>query len=141
LLGLADIALRRRRPRQATKHYQRSLELATALGDRTAQVYSLLGLADVARTRRNFDQAAEHYRRSLELSTTHGDRNSEGYSLLGLGRVAVARGELSRAQADFERAATIFRQLQQTSGERQAQELLDQLRAHTPSETAQASTK
>ncbi|MBA3747858.1 MAG: tetratricopeptide repeat protein, partial [Solirubrobacterales bacterium] len=101
----------------ATEHYDRALQIATGLGNRTTEANSLLGLADIARMLGDLDAATEHYDRALQIATGLGDRTTEANSLLGLADIALMRGDLDAATEHLDRALQIAKGLGQRTNE------------------------
>jgi tetratricopeptide (TPR) repeat protein len=117
----------------ARERYQRGLDIATTLGDRTREADNLRGLADIARMQGDYAAARERYDRALNVATTLGDRAREADSLRGRGRVAAAQGERAEGRRHLRRAATLYRQLGQRNAEQHVKALLEGLEDGAPS--------
>jgi tetratricopeptide (TPR) repeat protein len=106
----------------ASEEYERALDWLddAAVAATTTRSRALLGRGDVARTRGEFDFARERYSEALATAVSGEGETRTGTvanCLQALGRVALSRGRFERAAEFFERAHSIFSEIDDRRGE------------------------
>ena len=95
----------------AKEAFERSLELAQEIGDRSAEAASLAQLAWLAMSAGQYDEASELAERSTELATETGDKLTASGSLSTLAEIAAANDDYVEAVRLFERGLALRRGL------------------------------
>jgi class 3 adenylate cyclase/tetratricopeptide (TPR) repeat protein len=104
------------RPKEATRHAERALDLATQGGERGNQVYALrlLGVIAAEQDPPDADAAHERFGRALALAEDLGMRPLAARCHLGLGRLARRIGDTGAAATHLGRAAEMLAEMGMT---------------------------
>ena len=101
----------------ALKCFQRGIELAQEIGDKTGEGSRLGGLGQVYCFLENWPKAEASHRAALDIAVDLGDRTGIAHQLGGLAMVKKARGHLEEAITDGLKAVAIFEDLGDRQGE------------------------
>ena len=95
----------------AKEAFERSLELAQEVGDRSAEAAVLAQLAWLAMSARQYEEASELAGKSTELATETGDKLTASGALSTLAEIAAANDDYAEAIRLFERGLALRRGL------------------------------
>jgi len=102
---------------EALQHYQASLDIARALGDRQGEAQTLGNIGNVYASQGRWDEALAHYQASLDIFRALGDRHGESTTLMNIGNVYQSQGRWDEALAHYQASLDIFRALGDRHGE------------------------
>ena len=102
VLSRSDLASDGTRPDVVRGHWQQSLAIAQAIGDRKAQEQALLNLGDVYLSLGSYKQAIESYQQSLKIAQELGSRQQTGVIFSGLGRAYTDIGNYKHAIESYQ---------------------------------------
>ncbi|MDO9069533.1 MAG: tetratricopeptide repeat protein, partial [Deltaproteobacteria bacterium] len=100
-----------RRFDEALAHFEKALQIAARIGDRSTASYSYGNMGTVHHDRGDFGQALEMYRRRLELTTQLGDRQSSAYTRINMGLLEKQRGRYKEAEALYLESLKVMTEL------------------------------
>jgi len=102
---------------EALLHYQASLDIKRALGDRQGESTTLMNIGNVYQLQGRWDEALAHYQASLNIFRALGDRQGESNSLMGIANVYQLQGRWNEALAHYQASLDILRALGDRHGE------------------------
>lgn len=126
---LGRIARQRGLFKQARRRLNSSLKILRDVEDARGEALVLGQIALIDIAQRHYLRARWRLNRSLRLITKVGDRRSEGAVSMYLGQLDVATRNYRAAQSHFKLALTRAIEVEDVSGQREAQEELDKLPA------------
>src|SRR5665811_2472397 len=94
----------------ARDHFERSVALFAAVGDRSGEVKALDSLGILLRLQGDFSGAREAHERTLAMRRELGEHVGAGITLGNLGMVALQRGDLEEARARLKESIAIARE-------------------------------
>jgi len=102
---------------KSIEFYDKSLEIASAVGDKTGEAgcYGNLGIAHYGLG--DFNKAIEHYEKSLQLNIEIGNKGEESSCYANLGNAYLGLGDFRRAIGYFEKALEIDKAAGDKAGE------------------------
>ncbi len=102
---------------EALAHYQASLDIFRALGDRHGESATLSNIGNVYALQGRWDEALAHYQASLDIFRALGDRHGEANVLGSLGILSRQTGRWDEAIPYYKQELEICRQLGDRQGE------------------------
>lgn len=112
----ANLELRRHRYDEARNLYERSLEIARAIGDSRMEANVLNNLGATANNQGDLQAAQSYYEQSLKRLEDLDRGHHRANTLLNLGLVATDRGDRSAAADYYERSLDAFQDLEDPKG-------------------------
>lgn len=112
----ANLELHRHRYDEARNQYERTLEIAQAIGDSRMEANVLNNLGVTANKQGDLQAAQSYYEQSMERLEDLDWRRDRANTLLNLGLVAMDRGDRSAAADYYERSLDAFQDLEDPKG-------------------------
>jgi tetratricopeptide (TPR) repeat protein len=116
MVNLGGLNLLLENPEQAIEHFQAGFSLAVESGSQPLAAQAVGSLAAAYLRLENYDAAEESARKALALLEGREDYPHEvGPTLLVLGRSLMERGRLDEAEQCFQKADSVFQQMESVS--------------------------
>ncbi|MFN8472361.1 MAG: tetratricopeptide repeat protein [Anaerolineae bacterium] len=96
---------------RAFEHFEQSLRIFRAIGDRYMSIQPLGGLGVLLAEQGRFAEGKRYAEESLAIKRELGDRKETSIALRDLGRIACLQGEYAEAEAALEEALVLSREL------------------------------
>src|SRR5207253_644250 len=96
-LNLADVLRRQNELDEALAHYNKSIEIMEATGNRFSLPFSFLGLGRIALSQGDLNGACEYLREALTQFTSLNNKQGLGWTLLSFVVLAAMVGPVERA--------------------------------------------
>ena len=116
----ADLMVRTGRLQEAVEHYERSIALARASGDREREASATGNLGTVFLALDRYDEAGEHFERCFTIAREMGYRKGEAGATGNLGNLLYRLGRTEEAREHYERRLAIALELGDRQGEASA---------------------